>query len=221
MYPPPAVHPQPLKGFIVESVERKKLRSRAGGHITYLTTVCLVVGFIRSSLKHREVLLSTYSSLPSLQPYCRRPLSVAPCTVAALSQLEDGLAATPVLFELTSFPRYERESARLHRPSNFVQVAPIWISIRSCLHWRIGTPVRVSFGERIRQSSRDRLPSRQARERRSRWLVGGSESPLQEREDSLRDERGSNVAIVMSPVLPASRCCCFRYCHRRCCRCRR
>lgn len=72
-----------------------------------------------------------------------------PCRfLQPLLQLRDGLAATPVLFELTSFPRYARESVRLHRPSNFIQVAPIWISIRFCLHHR-----RRYTGARLRRGA--------------------------------------------------------------------
>lgn len=49
------------------------------------------------------------------------------------------------------------------------QVALIWISIRFCLHHRVGTPVYISSVERIRQSSRERLPSRN-------WMKDGSKS---------------------------------------------
>lgn len=76
------------------------------------------------------------------------------------------------------------------------QVALIWISIRFCLHHRVGTAVRISFVERIRQSSRERLPSRNCYEgwnRRRRKQVR-NEGEIR------RDEEGSNVAIVMSLV---------------------
>lgn len=136
-----------------------------------------VMGFIRSFLKHREILLHPAPLL----------------TDALLSQLQDSLAATPVLFELTSFCRYERESVRLHRPSNFVQVAPIWISIRSCLHWRIGTPVRVSFGgkfDKVRgpdflRGTRERQTKKRRIVSRWKWVRNAQK----EREDSKGRER--------------------------------
>jgi len=81
------------------------------------------------------------------------------------------------------------------------QVALIWISIRFCLHHRVGTPVHISFVERIRQSSRERLPSRNWDEgwnRRRRKQVR-NEGETNEG-GTRRDERESNVAIVMSLV---------------------
>lgn len=77
--------PRPLHNFTIESVERKKLRSRIGDILTaFLTTWRGIYSF----LKCREV-LSLHRPYRFLQP---------------LLQLRDGLAATSVLFELTSFP---------------------------------------------------------------------------------------------------------------------
>lgn len=190
-----------LRGFIVESIERKKLRFRTGG----ISTAFLTAGFIRfsSATKYPRSPCIVYTAS------CNQPL------LATAPRRSRGYAG---IVWVDKLPGYARESVRLHRLSNFIQVAPIWISIRFCLHHRVGTPVRISSGEmRIQQSSRDlprgtrnRGEGRSRRERkqaRNGWRKdskGRERIKCRNRARNVTDVVSASVAVAspLPPLLP-------------------